>query len=84
MRKPIPDRIANAPELEFGLDLYYDAFWDLTTGRQAGLGASPIAYMDMRDYALAHEYDEEQIEFLFHCVRMMDNAYLEFYNKKAS
>lgn len=82
MRKPVPEKISNAPELGFGLDLYYEAFWDLATCRPVGLGAGAIPWTAIRDYAIAFAFDEEQTEILFHCVRLMDNAYLDFYSKK--
>ena len=32
--REIPDKIANAPQLELGLDLYLSAFFDLESDRQ--------------------------------------------------
>lgn len=81
--KPLPKRIANAPELMLGLELYYDAFWDLATCRPIGLGAGSIPWSAIRDYALTFEFDEEQEDDLFYFIRAMDNAFLQFYNKKS-
>ena len=82
MKKPIPERILNSPELYFGMDLYYDAFWDVATCRPIGLGAGYIPYSEIWDYAAKHGYDDEQRDILLYCVRQMDNAYLDFYKKK--
>lgn len=82
--KPLPEKVANAPALMLGMELYYDAFWDLTTCRQVGFGAGAIPWASVRDYGLTFEFDEEQMEDLFYFIRVMDNAYLEFYKPKES
>jgi len=84
MRRPLPDSIQNAPALELGLELYWDAFWDLSTCRPSGFGAGPIPWLAIRDYGLTFGFDDEQLEDLFYLVRVMDNAYLEHYKKKES
>ena len=81
-KKPLPEKIANAPELLLGLDLYYDSFWDLTTCRQVGFGVGSIPWASIRDYAVTFEFDEEQVDDLFYFIRMMDNAYMEFHRPK--
>jgi hypothetical protein len=81
-KRPLPEKITNMPELRLGLELYYVAFWDLSTCRPVGLGIGAIPWLAIRDYALAFEFDEEQAEYLFYCVRRMDNAFIEFHSKK--
>jgi hypothetical protein len=81
-RRQLPDRIQNAPELMMGLELYWDAFWDLSTCRVSGFGAGPIPWLAMREYALTFGFDEEQMDDLFYFVRVMDNEYLNHYAKK--
>ena len=82
-KRPIPDKIANAPALMLGLDLYYDAFLDLATCRSVGMSAGAIPMLDIRDYAIAYEFDEEQEADLLILIRQMDNEYIKFYSKKA-
>lgn len=82
MRRPLPKRIQDAPELQLGLELYWDAFWDLSTCRTSGFGAGPIPWLAVREYALTFEFDEEQMNDLFYLVRRMDNVYLEHHKKK--
>lgn len=78
-RMPLPDRIANAPELLLGLELYYKAFLDLTTCRGQGYGTEgPIGWLSIKGYADAHELSMEQQEDLFHHIQHMDAAYLKF------
>ena len=81
-RLPLPDAIANAPTLQLGLDLYFDAFWDLSSCRMSGFTLGPIPWSAIFDYALAYAYDEDQRENLVHYIRVMDNAYRDFYATK--
>lgn len=83
MGRPLPKRIQDAPELRFGLDLYYGAFFDLNSCRMSGWAEGPIPWTSIKDYCIAHELDDEQIEDMFYLVRAMDNAYLDFHLKKA-
>ena len=81
-RLPLPKRIQNAPELHFGLELYYGAFIDLSTCRAVGFAEGPIPWTVLQDYCLAMEIEDEQKEDLFFYVRALDNAYLEHQAKK--
>lgn len=74
---PIPDRIANAPELQVGLQLYLQAFFDLDSERSHGNGLSSIPWSAIKDYALAHDLDDEQTDDLFYFVKKMDKAHLD-------
>lgn len=77
-RMPLPERIANAPALFLGLELYYGAFADLNTCRAEG----PISWLTIDEYAQRRGLCGEQKEDLFFFVREMDNAYLEFQRGK--
>lgn len=79
---PLPKRIANAPQLQLGLGLYHEAFWELDSCRPVGWGVGPIPWSAMHDYAQAFEFDDVQMEALFYYVRVMDQVYLKFQNKK--
>lgn len=81
-RKPFPKAIQEAPHLAFGLELYWDAFWDLSTCRATGFGVGPIPWSAMRDYAVTFELDEEQQEDLYYLVRVMDNTFLDHHSEK--
>jgi hypothetical protein len=72
-RCPLPDRIANAPSLFLGLEVWYAAFLDLNGCRETGWGAGPIPWTAMRDYADAYELDLDDLEFFLH---EMDRVYL--------
>jgi hypothetical protein len=78
----LPDRIANAPELFFGLQLYLDAFFDLDSERSHGMGLTPISWSSIKSYAVAYEFDEDQTESLLFLIRAMDHAHLKRLDKK--
>lgn len=81
-RLPLPRRIQDAPELHLGLEIYYDAFFDLHTCRPVGMGLGSIPWSVMKDYALTWGLDEDQMVDLFYYVRAMDKAYLDWVAKK--
>lgn len=80
--RPLPRKIANAPTLDLGLELYYNAFWELDTCRPQGFGPGPIPWTAMNAYALRYDMTDEQTDELFHFVRAMDRAYLEHQAKR--
>lgn len=75
--QPIPARIANAPELHLGLELFLNAFFDLDSERQAGFGIGPIPWSKIREYATAYRFDDELTEDLMFFVKQLDNAHME-------
>lgn len=82
-RLPLPDRIANAPEVAFGLEIYYIAFMDLTSCRGTGYGTEgPISWLVINQYADAKHFEGEQHEDLFYFVQKLDMIYLDFKTKK--
>lgn len=78
----LPERIANAPELNLGLNLYLQAFFDLDSERSHALGLTPISWSSIASYAQAHSFDEEQTEMLFVTIRRMDTEHLKRLEKK--
>jgi hypothetical protein len=42
MGLPLPGKIANAPDLEFGLEIFLAAFHDLESERVVGMDIGPI------------------------------------------
>src|ERR1044072_7269808 len=70
--QPIPERIANAPGLHIGLELFFNAYVDLDSERQAGFGVGPIPWCSIAEYARAYDFDEETTEDLFFFVKRMD------------
>jgi len=79
---PFPDKIANAPELLPGLELYYLAFMELTDSRQIGMGLGAIPWKVVHDYCEAYGLSDEQTEEMHHHMKEMDAAYLEHHRRK--
>lgn len=61
------------PEIEPGADVWYMAFWELSTDRKFPGG--PIPNSSILSY---ETYDKEGFR---ECIRAMDRAYLEFMSK---
>lgn len=75
--QPIPERIANSPELYVGLELFLNAFFDLDSERQTGYVIGPIPWSKIREYAVAYEFDEDLAEDLFYYVKALDNSHMK-------
>lgn len=75
--QPMPERIANAPELKMGLQLYMQAFFELDCERSHALAPTSIPRSKVEDYARAYDFDEEQTEDLHYFIRQMDNKHIE-------
>lgn len=78
---PLPKKIAEAPELRLGLELYFQAYLDLMTAR-SGLGDGPISWTAIAEYAKVNEFDDEQREDLQYHVTMMDAAHTKWARSK--
>jgi hypothetical protein len=82
-RAPVPTRIKNAPQLWVGLELFYRAFYDLTTCRpNTGFGAGEIPWTATEEYARSMRMDWEQKTRLHYLIRALDRAYLEYLEGK--
>lgn len=81
MNKPYPKVIADAPELLVGLELFYEAFYDLTSCR-GGMGDGPIPWTAIEEYCNQTGIYDEQRERMHEYMRGMDNAFLEHHRKK--
>lgn len=60
------------------LAFYWQAFWDLTTDRQIGMGIGPIPWSAVDRYAARHRLDDdEQFDLFARFVRAMDAVFLK-------
>lgn len=78
----MPDRIANAPELETGLQLYLQAFFDLDSERSHGNGLTSIPWTSVAAYADFFKFDAEQREDLIFFIRRIDGEHLKKLSEK--
>lgn len=79
-RRPLPPSILNAPRLSPGLEIFFAAFFDLSSCRVMG---GPIPWQATWNYATAYGYSEEQEEDLQYYITRMDGEYLQHMSKKA-
>jgi len=78
--QPVPEHILNAPELQLGLQLYFQAFLDLDGERLSP--TSPIPWTSIRSYAEAYQLDQSQTSDLFYLIKRIDSAHLKRMHEK--
>jgi hypothetical protein len=79
---PIPECILNQPDLTPGLELFFEAFWALTTTRAQGMGAGCIPWTACQKYAEVCGFDEEQADDLWFFISSMDAIFLKHLSDK--
>lgn len=77
--QPLPDPIANAPEMPLGLGFFYKAFQELSSERMEG----PIPGSAIRAFCRDEELVGELADDLHYHVRNLDNELLKYRQKKA-
>jgi hypothetical protein len=77
--QPLPDPIANAPEIPLGLGFFYKAFQELSSERMEGPRPGSAFRAFCRDEDVTGELADD---VMFH-VRNLDNTLLEYRRKKA-
>ena len=82
-RAPLPDAIANAPQLLIGLELFYGGFMDLIGSRMLGFSEGPIPWSAVGDYCDELGIEGDQREDFFYHIQRLDTAYLELRAKQA-
>lgn len=79
-RKPLPDKVANAPSITLGTELYWEAFLMLGASRVPD-GFIPVSEMILYANELGI-YDEVDREDFLMIIRELDIKYRELSNKK--
>ncbi len=74
---PIPDPVKEQPDLEPGLEIFFEAFWSLSTTRSLGMSSGPIPWTACQSYAEVCHFDEEQADDLWFFVSSMDAVFLK-------
>lgn len=77
-RLPIPQAIADAPELLPWLEPVFSAFFELATCRNMD---GPIPWTAIHLYAKANQY-LDRLEWFTGLIRAMDSVYLQHISKK--
>jgi hypothetical protein len=76
VRGKAPDKFQNAPELRMGLELYYDAWFELDRDRNHGTGWTYIPWSSIARYIEFYDLTEDQAECMFAHIRAMDTAHI--------
>jgi hypothetical protein len=80
---PLPNKIANAPQLSLGLELYMQAFQDLTSCRAGTYNSEgPIPWNAIHHWAFVRGLSEEQFSDTCFMIGEMDEVYLAFKTRK--
>jgi hypothetical protein len=79
---PLPDAIKERPVLMIGLEVYWKAFWELSTCRAIGMMEGPIPWLAIRDYAFDFNLEGLSKVRFYAIIRGMDNAYLRLRSKE--
>jgi hypothetical protein len=80
-KMPLPEAIANKPDLRLGLRFYFNAFLDLTSDRAIGMAEGPIYWTSIRSYADRFNLDGFEFDRFVHLVRALDSEYLDYRSK---
>lgn len=83
LRAPIPDKIANFPDLNPGLDYYLEVYLDLCSDKDVGFGEGPIPWTSLDKYARRYNIEGEEFERLVQLIRIVDSELLKTKQKKA-
>lgn len=64
------------PDLDQGLHVWYEDFWELSTDRQIGMAAGPIPRSSIIDHTRG--WPDDDAEMFRICMRRMDDTYLSY------
>lgn len=82
MGQPLPESIANAPELYSGLEIYLQAFNDLDSERSHAMGITRIPWSAIINYAKINEFNQDQTDDLVYLIRSMDSEHCKKLDSK--
>ena len=77
MGMPLPDSIANKPQLSAGLELYWKAFCELSSDREIGMAEGPIPWSSMDRWAIRHGIYGDDFDRFVGVIRGLDEVYLK-------
>lgn len=81
--RPIPEAIANAPELDPSLRVFWNAFFALQSCRAIGMTPGPIPWTAIEAYCDRYELHGEAREDMHQLLRAMDSEYLGYLAKRS-
>jgi len=79
--KEAPPQFYDQPEIMPGSQFYWDAFGDLGSDRQFGMGIGPIPYSAIRRYADSWDIvSRDEFAFFYGIIRSLDAEYMKLAN----
>lgn len=82
-KEPLPPKVEGAPQIQLGLELYWNGFAALNTCRGSMYNSEgPVPWTAMLAYCEQYEIYGDQREDFFYIMALMDEAYLTFKAKK--
>lgn len=81
-RRPVPEKIANAPSLVMGLGFYFTSFIALSSCRPLGMSEGRIPWLAVHQYSEQLALTDEEFDDLWTLVSIMDGEYLKFRGKQ--
>lgn len=79
--QPLPDALKDPPELLPGLELYLQAFYQLSTCRQVGMGLGPIGWQFTQEWGMLNLSSEDSIKDLHYFIRILDSEFIKWSSK---
>jgi len=83
LNAPLPDKIANVPDLNTGLEFYLEVYLDLCSDKNVGFGEGPIPWSAMNEYAKRYNIADEEFERMVSVLRAADAEVLKGKQKTA-
>ena len=82
----LPKRVEEAPDVDVGLYLYWQAYSELTTCRPPATlgGCNSIPWTACAEYARFHSFDYDQFSDLVYFVRELDTEFAKWYDRQTS
>ncbi len=82
----LPKRVEEAPDIQVGLVLYWQAYAELTTCRPTAAlgGCPPIPWTACAEYARFHSLDYDQFNDLVYFVRELDLEFAKWHDRHTS
>ena len=81
-KRDFPEKIKNAPELINGLDIFWDAFMELSDSRPSGMGYGCIPWVVINQYCRYHKFSADQEEAMHYHLKEMDLVFISHHARK--
>lgn len=82
--KPIPDKLANPPQIALGTEFYIGAYFELDTERSKSMGTERIPFSSILYYGQYMGFIDDALDDFVYLMRAIDNAMLKQENETKS